>query len=441
VSTMLRPPPVNGADVSRRLLHDLEAGNSDASLRAHLARRGPLAQSPAHALLDELDASGLVGHGGAWFPVGTKWRSVASASRRSPVVVANGAEGEPASAKDALLLNRAPHLVLDGLSVAAHTLDADRAFVYVSAATLPRVRAAAEERHRMGVDDVAIEVVEAPDTFISGQETAVVNALRGKAPLPTFAGLRTIRERGISGRPTLVQNVETLAHVALLARYGATWFRGMGTPETPGTLLLTLTEPDGRRVVVEAELGAGLAASVGLGTEALAQTRGVLLGGYGGGWVSTETFGHLQVNEKAVRRAGSSLGAGVVVPLPTDFCPLAEMADVVRYMEGQGARQCGPCVFGLASLAEDLADLAYSRSGGKARVDRVLQVCTLVEGRGACRHPDGVARFVRTGLSVFADELALHQRHGACKAAKGTARLLPIPNGLGRTTRRLVSRA
>ena len=141
-----------------------------------------------------------MGHGGAWFPVATKWKAVAGASRRRPVVVANGAEGEPASRKDALLLTQAPHLVLDGLALAAGTLRAQQAIVYVPAASIPVVEAALAERRARRLDPIAIEIVEAPDTFIAGQESAVVNALGGRrGAIPSFVGLTSIRERGVGG--------------------------------------------------------------------------------------------------------------------------------------------------------------------------------------------------------------------------------------------------
>jgi NADH:ubiquinone oxidoreductase subunit F (NADH-binding) len=420
-----------------RLLHGLVGGGTpDPGLRTHLERWGELRHQP-HRLIDELEASGLVGHGGAWFPVAAKWRAVAGASRRRPVVVANGAEGEPASRKDALLLLRAPHLVLDGLAVAASTLRAQRAIVYVPAASISTLETALAERRAQRLDPVEIELAESPDTFISGQESAVVSALGGhRGAVPSFVGLTTIRERGVGGRPTLVQNVETLAHVALLARFGADWFRGVGTAANPGTMLLTVSRPGGP-LVVEAALGSSLRAAAGVGEDDLARTRAVLLGGYGGAWVSPQVFAELPVSEKAARRAGATLGAGVIVPLHREVCALAEMADVVRYMEGQGAGQCGPCVHGLGELAETMERLAYGGRGGP-HVERILETCALVEGRGACRHPDGVARFVRTGLGVFADEVALHQRRGPCPQT-GTPRVLPVAGRTGR--RRLVSRA
>jgi len=144
-------------------------------------------------------------------------------------------------------------------------------------------------------------------------------------------------------------------------------------------MLLTVSRPGGP-LVVEAALGSSLRAAVGLGEDDLDRTRAFLIGGYGGAWVSPQVFAELPVSEKAARRAGATLGAGVIVPLPRDVCPLAEMADVVRYMEGQGAGQCGPCVHGLAELAESMDRLAY---GGRSapHPDRILEICTLVEGR------------------------------------------------------------
>jgi NADH:ubiquinone oxidoreductase subunit F (NADH-binding) len=419
-----------------RLLYGIEGGGADPGLRMHLDRWGDVRHQPRR-LINELEASGLVGHGGAWFPVGTKWRAVAEASRRRPVVVANGSEGEPASRKDTFLLSHAPHLVLDGLSLAASTLRAQHAIAYVPSASMPTVETALNERLAHGFDPITIELVESPDTFIAGQESAVVNALGGRrGALPFFVGLTSIRERGIGGRPTLVQNVETLAHVALVARFGAEWFRSVGTLENPGTMLLTVNRP-GRQFVVEAALDSSLRAALRIGEDDLTDTSAYLLGGYGGTWVPPEVFAALPASETAARRAGATLGAGVIIPLPRDVCPLAEMADVVRYMEGQGAGQCGPCVHGLSEMAELMERLAYGPRSGNLR-DRILETTPLVEGRGACRHPDGVVRFLRSGLRVFADEVADHQRRGPCPRVQ-TARVLPLAHRTAR--RRLVSRA
>lgn len=413
---------------SVRLLRGLVTGSPDPTLSEHMNRWGGLPGRRGRGLdvLEELRASGLQGRGGAWFPVSTKWEAVARRSARRPVVVANCAEGEPGSRKDSLLTTCAPHLVLDGLVLAASALGARRAFVYAPASSLPAVLSACDERNAWGLERLPIDVVESPSAFLAGQESAVVNALNGRQPaVPSFTGVVTIRERGVAGRPTLVQNAETLAHVALIGRFGAQWYREVGTEECPGTMLMTVNRAGGA-FVVEVGLGDRLLEGCGLDVDEVMSSHGVLLGGYGGGWVTPNDFRELVALEGQVRRVGATLGTGVVAVLPRHVCPLAEMADVVRYMQGEGAGQCGPCVFGLAEIATRLEGLAYHGRGGGHAVQRILEICNTIEGRGACRHPDGVIRFVRSGLGVFGQEAGLHQRHGPCDRV-GAARVLPIP--------------
>lgn len=414
-----------------RLLSALPSPDSVVDLEAHLTHWGDLPLHSARSgLLDELDASGLRGHGGAWFPVGTKWRALARGSRRT-VVVANGSEGEPASRKDELLLTHTPHLVLDGLSLAAATLNASRVVLYVPARQVDGLHRVVHDRRRSGIDRVEIEVIEAPDAYLSGQESAVVHALNDGPAIPTFIGLRSIRDHGVRGRPTLVQNVETLAHVAMISRYGGLWFRSLGTQDSPGTMLLTVTGRWSEPMVVEAPLGAAFRDLLTLTPQDADRYWGALLGGYGGGWVSIPDLLDCRLSEESARQLHSSLGAGVVVLLPRTHCPLAESARVVRYMQRQGAGQCGPCIHGLADLAAHLEGLAFNPASFRRHVPPILELCNLIDGRGACRHPDGVTRFVRSALVVFRDEVEKHLRHGPCAAIKAPA-LLPCPTHDGR---------
>jgi NADH:ubiquinone oxidoreductase subunit F (NADH-binding) len=164
----------------------------------------------------------------------------------------------------------------------------------------------------------------------------------------------------------------------------------------------------------------------------------VLLGGYGGGWLPTAQALALPLTEEEARRHGSSRGAGVLALLPSGVCPLAEVSRVARYMEGQGAGQCGPCVNGLDSLARSLELLAYRPGSLRGGVPLILATCDLVEGRGACAHPDGVARFVRTALSVFGDHAQLHLQRGACHGDNHS--FLPVPAASVRAGRTRSSR-
>src|ERR1022692_4662536 len=212
------------------------------SLADHLARygqppligRGTLGRE---ALIEEAGLAGLKGRGGAAFPTARKLASVA-AGQGPPVVVANGTEGEPASAKDKVLLARSPHLVLDGAVTAAQMVGASQAVIVVHHSVREIVDDAAAERRRAGGDPVRIRVMTAAGRFVAGEASALVHWIERGIPTPTAAP--RIWERGLGGRPTLVQNVETLAHLALIARYGASWFRAVGTPEEPGSMLVTI---------------------------------------------------------------------------------------------------------------------------------------------------------------------------------------------------------
>lgn len=221
-----------------------------------------------------------------------------------------------------------------------------------------------------------------------------------------------------------MQNVETLAQVALIARFGQEWFRRVGGPGSPGTVLLTVTGcwPEPR--IVEAPLGATLGDLLQLRPGDVGSLQGILFGGYGGGWVSAAEGARTPLTEEAMRSIGSSLGAGVVVLLSTGVCPLAEVAQVVRYLEGEGAGQCGPCIHGLAGLSTAVGQLAFTPASLRGGVGAIDSLCGLVEGRGACHHPDGAARFVRSALRTFGAHVDRHLRQGPCAA--GPPRL-PVP--------------
>ena len=414
-----------------RLLSALPSPDSVVDLEAHGTHWGALPlRSARTTLLDQLDVSGLRGHGGAWFPVGAKWRAVEHGARRA-VVVANGSEGEPASRKDQFLLTHTPHLVLDGASLAAATLRANRVVFYVPERQVENIRRAVHARRRAGIDPVEIEVIAAPHAYLSGQESAVVHALNDGPALPTFIGMHSVRDHGVRGRPTLVQNVETLAHVAMISRFGGEWFRSVGSGDSPGTMLLTITGRWAEPLVVEAPLGVAFRDLLTLTPQDADRYWGALLGGYGGGWVSIPDLLDCRLTEESARQLNSSLGAGVVVLLPRVLCPLAESARVVRYMQRQGAGQCGPCIHGLSDLAAYLEGLAFNPASFRGRFPPILELCNLIDGRGACRHPDGVTRFVRSALVVFRDDVDTHFRRGPCSAVNGPA-LLPCPAHDGR---------
>lgn len=390
----------------------LPMGAGDPHLDSHLQRHGWLPEHQPARLLDAVESSGLTGRGGVAFPVHRKLRAVAQGRR--PVLVANGAEGEPASGKDRALLTRAPHLVLDGLQVAAQTVGAARAIAYVQPGpALTSVRRALDERERARTDWLTVQLVAAGEGFVSGQESAVVRALDGGPALPRSIPPRLF-EKGVGGRATLVQNVESLAHLALISRYGPTWFREVGTPDEPGTMLCTVSGAVALPGVLEVPLGTPIADVLARGGQATAPLRGLLVGGYHEAWLSAAQAATLRLSAADLAPAGAVPGAGVVIALAQDACPLATSARVVRYLAGQSARQCGLCLNGLPALADTLAVLAGTGWAPDVPA-RAHQLTALVDGRGACVYPDGTVRPVRSMLATFPDELDAHSR-GWCLA-------------------------
>ena len=416
----IQPPP-GGAQGLPRLLP--QHGAVPVDLRTHLERHGrPPYRGSSGRLIQVLLESGLTGRGGAAFPVHRKLAAVIEAGTK-PIVIGNGAEGEPASDKDKALLWISPHLVLDGLQLAAEAVGSRAVGLYLhrNSRLQDRLRAALAERAAAGIDRAPVEIIDAPPRFLAGEESALASRADGGAALPRFKQPRVF-ERGVAGRPTLVQNVETLAHIALIARYGPRWFRSLGSAEEPGSMLCTVHQTDGTKDVVEAALGTPLWNLVDLDSASTAQA--VLVGGYHGAWLPAWQAAQMTLSNASLRPAGGFVGAGVVVALPADRCGVAEAARVTRYLALESAGQCGPCFNGLPRIATVLDELAGSRPDPGA-LAAIRRWAGLVEGRGACHHPDGTVRFVRSALHVFAEEIDRHE-HGRCSAPEGRP-FLPLP--------------
>jgi NADH:ubiquinone oxidoreductase subunit F (NADH-binding) len=353
-----------------------------------------------------------------------KLRAVAAGRR--PLVVGNGAEGEPGSAKDLQLLTASPHLVLDGLQLAARAVGAADAVLYLQAAALPALHQAMAQRHeaaRAGWlrDDVPVRIVQAATGFVSGQETAVVSALNGGPAVPVSAQHR-VTLRGVDGRATLVQNVETLAHLALIARY-----------RMSGTFLATVHGSAVEGSAVEGSAVEGVAPVVwevphGIPLRSLLETaagvpvpelQAVLIGGYHGAWLPLPAALDAPLSRQGLAPWGGSLGAGVIMPIAATTCGLELTAGIVRYLAVESAKQCGPCMFGLPHLANLMSGLARG-AASSADLAAIRTAVGLVSGRGACHHPDGTARLVRSALVTFERDVVLHG-HGRCLATVGAA--------------------
>ena len=386
---------------------------------AHLQRLGPVPVG-TRALIDVIERCELRGKGGAGFPVATKWRAVASQRSATPVVLANGGEGEPLSRKDRVLMEQRPHLVIDGALLAAGAVGAREIVLYVGAEHTGAIRAmqhAAGERPRKERD--LLRVVSAPVRYVSGEETAAVDFVNTGVALPTSIPPRPF-ERGIDGRPTLVQNVETLAHAALIARFGDGWYRSLGVGGACGTTLVTVGGAVPQTMLVEVPQGTTVADAVNAAGGLTAESDAVLLGGYFGGWVESSQAWGLLIDADRLRAQGYSLGCGVVAVLPAERCGVVETAKILAYLAHESARQCGPCTFGLRAIAAATGRIAALTSSD-GDLEHIQRWAGLLTGRGACRHPDGAAGLLGSALRVFADEFRRHDHERRCTAAGATA--------------------
>ncbi|MDX6203017.1 MAG: hypothetical protein QOJ83_2517 [Frankiales bacterium] len=419
------PPPAYrpGMAPEQRLLRP--AGTPPDNLAAHLARHGRLPAASAATIIGQVDASGLLGRGGAGFPAGRKMRTVAAGSGRA-VVVGNGCEGEPGSGKDDLLLRQSPHLVLDGLSLAARAVGADQVHLVLHAgsAAAPGLARAIEERGHAKIDTVRVQLSAVPARYVASEESALVQFLNGGPAKPTFTPPRPY-ERGVSRRPTLINNVETLANIALIARHGPEWFRSVGDADEPGTQLITVTGPGTPRQVLEIETGTTVASVFATAGIRYEDCQAVLVGGYFGTWLAPAVAHRLPLTHDSLRAAGGALGAGIVIGLPHDRCGLAETARVAGYLAAHNAGQCGPCLNGLPSIAGALQRLAYGPWDERMTAP-LARWLTVVPGRGACRHPDGAIRLIGSALQVFAQDVDSHRAGFRCRGV-GNSQFLPVP--------------
>lgn len=400
-------PLVISPSSPRGVLRLLSGPSLERGAEPHAEHRARLGRRPRGGdwVLETLERSGLRGRGGAWFPAARKWAGVRRHAEREPaIVVVNLSEGEPLSAKDRTLALHRPHLVLDGAQIAAESIGAEEVLVYLarpSHALAGVLHRALDERGGRAQSEVPTRLVRTPHRYVAGESSSVVRRANGGPAKPTFAPPHP-GERGVRGGPTLVQNAETLAHAALIARFGDAWYRERGTDDAPGTTLLTVSGAVGCPGVYEMSLGTPLAQAIEVAGGLADRASGALVGGYFGTW-----FGGSKVSEVILSPEHVSLGCGVLGILDPRACGLVEAARIVAYLSRESAGQCGPCVHGLAAVAETMERIAAS-DADLGDLDRLRRWTLMIRGRGACHHPDGAVANVRSALEAFADHLPVH---------------------------------
>ncbi|MET0447535.1 MAG: NADH-ubiquinone oxidoreductase-F iron-sulfur binding region domain-containing protein [Aeromicrobium sp.] len=414
MTTLLEAPttPVSAIGAPRLLSGVVDpgvVGQGRVDHARHLALHGSPVLRRLSWLVSATHDVSLLGRGGGAFPVSAKLDAMPTGARVA--VLLNGSEGEPASRKDRTLMTYAPHLVIDGALVVADALDTRDVTIAVHDAVAhdSLVRACSER-----TDASDVRVIRTDDGFVGGEIRAVIHRVDGDPAVPD--GRRVLPHvRGIGQRPTFASNVETFAQLALLSRLGVAEFARTGSPNEPGTSLLTLIGDTSRPGVVEVPNGTPLSSLLP------SSSAPVLIGGYHGAW--RPSADGVVVERASLRAAGSPLGAGVIARPHPGTCVVDEVVRVAAWLASESAGQCGPCYFGLPALADDLAALAAG--AGPERTASALRRLGLVRGRGACSHPDGSAMFIGTALDTLGPELEVHRRHGRCGLPPST--VLPLP--------------
>jgi NADH:ubiquinone oxidoreductase subunit F (NADH-binding) len=398
-------------DPHGRLLAGPPAAAGWERIGSHLTRLGPLSRCSPDDLRAEITDACLLGRGGAGFPLGRKLEMAAGA-RGHPLVVVNGSEGEPASRKDQELLELRPHLVLDGAVAAAIAVGGDEIVIgaHRGRDAWDAVAAAIAER---AADGIRCHMVDLPPTYLAGESSALVSFVNGGAPLPRSRGAPAALQ-GIAGRPTVLSNVETFAHLALIARLGPAWFCQAGSRDSPGSTLVTVNGDvrwPGKVLEVLRPVTIGELVEPFLPEGS--RPRAVLVGGYAGTWVEWVDARSLPLDRGKLSEVGAPLGCGVLCVLGSQRCGLAETLRLLEWFAAGSAGQCGPCALGLPQLAAELNELVASRPDRRVR-RRLNELASSIAGRGGCHFPDGAVHLVESALQTFGAEVSSHRSRRGC---------------------------
>ena len=402
------------------------------ALGAYEALRSAATDLTPDEVVERISASGLRGRGGAGFPTGRKW----ALARRQPApryVIANGDEGDPGAFMDRLVLESDPHRVVEGLALAAFAVGAEEGFFYVRAEyplAVRRVREAirqAEERGLLGETALGgrlrlrLEVREGAGAFVCGEETALVASLEGRRGMPRLRPPYPA-ERGFRGRPTVINNVETLACVPWILRHGPEAFAAMGTGSSKGTKVFALAGKVRHGGLIEVPMGATIREIVeelGGGVPGGRRLKAVQLGGPSGGCLPA-SLGDTPVDYEALRRSGAIMGSGGLVVLDDRDC----MVDIARFfLRFTCDESCGKCTFcriGTRRMLEILDRLCEGR-GREEDLANLEELADRVSRTSLCGLGQTAPNPVLTSLRYFREEFEAHVRDGRCPAGRCAA--------------------
>jgi len=371
-------------------------------------------------ILEEVTESGLRGRGGAAFPVGKKWSIAAQTEADERYVVANAGEDEPGSFKDRVLLEYRPHLVLEGLLLASRAISARHAYLYINetydVCLVRMMEAIGEARARGFLAGLDISVHRAPTVYVAGEDSAVIEVLEGRPPMPRQKPPYPATS-GLFAKPTVVNNVETLANIPPIMRRGASWFRGYGTPHTPGTMIFSLGEEMNEPGAYELPFGTPLRElyeTVGRGLKNGRRLKAVLPGGPSCAFLTSDQL-DVPLDPESLKQAGSSLGCGVMRFYPEGACMVEETLRIAQFFARESCGQCPACRMETSMLSAMLERI-YHGKGDAALFDQFQKIIDFNRGKGYCALIHMPAPPILSALRLFHSEFEFHLKHGTCNA-------------------------
>jgi len=369
-------------------------------------------------ILEEVTDSGLRGRGGAGFPVGRKWAIAATTPADSRYVVCNAGEDEPGSFKDRVLLEHRPHLVLEGMILAARAISAPHAYLYLNETyddCFSRMTSAIDEARSAGyLDGLTVTIKQAPTVYVAGEDSATLEVLEGreakprqKPPYPAVSGL--------FGKPTVVNNVETLANIPPIVRNGSAWFRNFGTVESPGTMIFCLGDEMNHPGAYELPMGTPLRQvfeNAGGGLTGDAKLKAILPGGPSCAFLTADQL-DVALDPESLKHVGSTLGCGVMRFYPEGACMVEETLRIAQFFAKECCGQCPACRMETNMLSTMLERIQQGK-GDAALLPQFQKILDFNRGKGYCAliHMPGPP--ITSALRLFADEFSHHMRTGRC---------------------------
>jgi NADH:ubiquinone oxidoreductase subunit F (NADH-binding) len=401
----------------------------DYRLRGGYAALAKAIKATPEEVIKEVSNAELRGRGGAGFPTGKKWSFTRECAEEPHYLVMNGGEDEPGSKKDRVLMENLPHLVIEGVILAAYAIGASKAYLYINAnyeaaiKSITNALAEAKDAGYWGENvlgnnfSVGIEITPAPHNYVAGEDTAALEVIEGKKAWPRQKPPFPVTV-GLFGKPTAVNNVETLANVPPILLHGADWYRGFGTADSSGTMIFSLNEDVNRPGIYELPFGTPLRHLIeacGGGMKGGRKIKAIMPAAPSSAFLAPDKI-DTPLDHNSMREAGSALGCGVVKLVPQGSCIVEEVLKISEFFTAECCGQCPACRMETNTLTSLLKKVQHGQ-GGQAILEQFGKILAFNRGKGFCNLISMPGPPIESALKLFPEDFAAHLSTGKCPAA------------------------